>query len=287
LASHVAAGVAGGGVVVLAGYAYYHTSGLKTAVQTSKEVKAYLQSTRDSVVEKTRQAAKNPSQALDALKGIVKSYTAFIPGSSIYVDSTFEQLEDLKEAHGDEANKVLQEITDEMSKAVSDGKADATTAAKVFDSMRKGIIKLQDLGKKVGGDALEKNPKAKEMLSGGFGQLMNLAGKGDQEARKAFDAINERLQAIEKFQGNSGQNDGSSGAETLKKALGSLPMGGDLLKKAPHLQDIMELADKHGEQAKELVEETYRDVVKVLEEKGKKAKDLGEKVASDAKKDKK
>ncbi len=47
----------------------------------------------------------------------------------------------------------------------------------------------------------------------------------------------------------------------------------------------MELADKHGEQAKELVEETYRDVVKVLEEKGKKAKDLGEKVASDAKKD--
>lgn len=181
------------------GYAYYHQSGLKTAVQTSKEVKAYLQSTKDSVVEKTRQAAKNPSQALETLKAITKSYVAFIPGSSTYVDSTFEQIEELQEKHGDETNKVLQEITDEISKTVSEGKPDISTAAKVIDSLRKGMSKLQELGKKIGGDALEKNPKAKEMLSTGFGQLMSMAGKGDQEAKKAYEAISERVRERRKL----------------------------------------------------------------------------------------
>jgi len=298
MASHMAAGVAGGGVVILAGYAYYRSSGLQTAVQTSKEVKAYLQSTKDSVVDKTREAAKNPGQTLEALKGIVKSYVAFIPGSTVYVDSTFEQLEEIRESHGDEANKILQEITDDMSKAVSGGKADMTTASKVFESMRKGLLKLQELGKKVGGDALEKNPKAKEMYDGGITQLKGLVGKGGQGSGKVYDAINERLQTIENsyklIQENFGQSEGSDisgqlqsgAAETLKKALGSLPMGSQILEKAPHLQDILELADKRGEQAKGLLEETYRDVVKVLEEKGKKAKELGEKAADDAKQSK-
>ncbi|KLO15419.1 hypothetical protein SCHPADRAFT_995901 [Schizopora paradoxa] len=286
LASHMVAGIAGGGVVILAGYAYYHQSGLKTVVQTSKEFKLYLQSTKDSVVEKTRQATKNPSQALESLKGIVKSYVAFVPGGSAYVDSAFEQIEDLRETHGDETNKAIQEITDEISKVVSEGKADVPTAAKVFEAMRKGMSKIQELGKKVGGDALEKNPKAKEMLSSGFGQLMNLAGKGDQEAKRAYEAINERLQAIEKFQEKFGHGDISeslgNGADAFKKAIESLPRGDEIIKKAPHLQDIVDLAQKRGDEAKDLLEETYRDVSKVLEEKGKKAKELGKKAASDA-----
>lgn len=86
---------------------------------------------------------------------------AFIPGSSTYVDSTFEQIEELQEKHGDETNKVLQEITDEISKTVSEGKPDISTAAKVIESLRKGMSMLQELGKKIGGGCVGEEPESK------------------------------------------------------------------------------------------------------------------------------
>ena len=49
----------------------------------------------------------------------------------------------------------------------------------------------------------------------------------------------------------------------------------------------MELANKHGKEAKELIDETYQDIVKILEEKGKKAKEIADKAKGDVEKGKK
>lgn len=42
------------------------------------------------------------------------------------------------------------------------------------------------------------------------------------------------------------------------------------MKKAPHFQDALNLAQERGEDAKKLAKETFADVMAVLEEKGKK-----------------
>lgn len=172
---------------------YYRTSGLSTVVQTSKDVKNYLKSTRDSVVTKTREVAKNPSQALEFLRSVSKSYTSFIPGAGSYVDSTFDQLEELHETHGEELDKILSETTEEIQKVASQRGADATTATKIFEVLRSSVSRMQEVGKKAGKDLLDKNPALKEKLGGGYDQLLSLAERGGPEAKKIISDVKKQV----------------------------------------------------------------------------------------------
>ena len=56
-----------------------------------------------------------------------------------------------------------------------------------------------------------------------------------------------------------------------------------LFEKAPHLDEVANLARARGDEAKELAKETLQDVVNLLEEKGKKAKQLTERTKDEAK----
>lgn len=171
----------------LVGYTWYHFSGLKTAVQTSHQVKTYFENARDTVVEKARKNTGSASDALAYLRSVAKSYSSFVPGASSYVDSTFDSLDELQETHGEEMNKILKGATDELTKVVQDGGADAATAAKVYEVLRRRVAELQELGVKVGGDILDMYPQAKEALGGGYEQLKKLSESGGPEAKKIFD----------------------------------------------------------------------------------------------------
>lgn len=175
------------------GYGWYHTSGLKTAVQTSKDVKAYLQSTRDSVVSKARETAQDPSQALSYLRGVAKSYSSFIPGASGYVDTTFDELDELHKDHGDEMDSILKETMNELHKVASEGKADSATAMRVYEIVGQSVKRLQGLAKKVGGDLLEKNPAIKEKLGSGYDQLQSLAEKAGPEGKNTLDDVTKQV----------------------------------------------------------------------------------------------
>lgn len=177
----------------LAGYGWYHTSGLKTAVQTSKDVKAYLQSTRDSVVAKAKETAQNPSQALAYLRSVAKSYAGVIPGAQGYVDKTFDELDALHDEHGSEMDKILSETTGELHRVASEGGADTKTATQVYEVLSSSIKKLQELGKKAGSDMLERNPAIKEKLGSGYEQLVSLAGRAGPEGKKALDEVSQQV----------------------------------------------------------------------------------------------
>ncbi|THH04579.1 hypothetical protein EW145_g5416 [Phellinidium pouzarii] len=307
-ASHLAAGVAGGATVALVGYVWYHTSGLKTAMQISKDIKTYLQSTRDSVVAKARQTAQNPSQALSYLRDVAKSYAAAIPGAAGYVDKTFDELDALHEQHGDEMDSILSDITDELQRAASEGGADAKTALKVYEVLSKSVRRMQELGKKVGSDFLEKNPAIKETFGSGYEQLRNLAEKAGPEGKKALDEVTKQIKdiiskgkpdeeslekarkllkdktaQIRKIVESSSGAVLDNGSEKLNAFLNSIP-GGELKEKAPHLKDIMNMANERSEDAKRLTKETFQDVLDILEEKGRKAKELAERTKEDAEK---
>ncbi|KAH8119012.1 hypothetical protein DFH11DRAFT_1562416 [Phellopilus nigrolimitatus] len=304
--SHVAAGLAGGITVALAGYVWYHTSGLKTVVQTSKDVKSYVQTARDSVVAKASETAENPSQALSYLRGVAKQYAAFIPGAASYVDSTFDELDALHGEHGGEMDGILKETMDELSKAVSEGGANTKTAARVYEIIGRSVGKMQELGKKVGGDILEKSSAIKEKLGSGYGQLKSLAEKAGPEGKKVMDELSKQLKEISsnglneeslqkarqllqdktgqlgKLAESSGGAALDGGSDKLQALLSSVPGGEELKEKAPHLKDIISLANDRSEEAKKLAKETFQDVLNVLEEKGRKAKELSEKNKDDA-----
>ncbi|KAL5528656.1 hypothetical protein ACEPAF_7792 [Sanghuangporus sanghuang] len=195
-ASHVAAGVAGGLTVVLAGYAWYHTSGLKNVVRTTKDMKSYLQSTRDKVLTKANETARNPSQALSNLRSIAKSYTFYIPGAGSYIDDTFNELEYLYETHAGEMDLILRETTDEVIRAAQNGRPDAETARNVSSIVGNAIRRMKELGGKVGSTALDRHPAIKEKLGNSYEQLQNVAQKAGFEGKKALKETREQLREL-------------------------------------------------------------------------------------------
>jgi len=67
--SHVAAGVAGGAVVLLFGYGAYHFSGIKTAVNTVSSAKSSLESAKNQMAK----ATPDPKVAIGWLKSVANS----------------------------------------------------------------------------------------------------------------------------------------------------------------------------------------------------------------------
>ncbi|THV06763.1 hypothetical protein K435DRAFT_556922, partial [Dendrothele bispora CBS 962.96] len=72
--THILAGLAGGSIVVGAGYTWYYFSGVKEVVDATKQFKSYAFQTKNSVDE------RHPNTALNYLRTVVKSHFAIVPG---------------------------------------------------------------------------------------------------------------------------------------------------------------------------------------------------------------
>ncbi|TCD69275.1 hypothetical protein EIP91_008210 [Steccherinum ochraceum] len=197
--THLAAGIAGGGVVILGAYAYYHFSGAKKAVDAAKATKAYFDQTAQTIKEK---APKNPNEAVAFLRSVAKSYLGMVPGASTYVDTTFDTLDELQETHGDEVNKIVSEAYNEVQAILKDAKsgADLETAKKLWEVLGKRIMQLQELSKKAGGDAFakleQKHPQVAQVLGLGYRNLKDLSDRSGPEAKKLYDETSRQLKQI-------------------------------------------------------------------------------------------
>ncbi|KAI0633350.1 hypothetical protein C8Q77DRAFT_1217776 [Trametes polyzona] len=198
-ASHIAAGLAGGGVVLLGGYAWYHFSGVKKAVDASQTAANYYQQTKAAIAEK---APKNPNEALDYLRDVARSYLVVIPGARPHVDAAFDTIDELRESHGEEVNRIVSDGYEEVRVIVQDQSSglDVATAMKIFDVLRKRSSQLQDLGQKAGKDAFgslsEKYPQLSEKLGGGYDELRRLAESKGPEAKKLYDDTSKQIKEI-------------------------------------------------------------------------------------------
>lgn len=179
-----------------AGYAYYHFSGAKKAVDTAKATKAYLEQTAQSIREK---APKNPNEAIAFLRDVAKKYTSVIPGLSTYVDSTFDTLDELHDSHREEVNKILSEAYEGAQDAVKGEKsvADVEVAKKLWGVLGKMIFQLQDLSKRAGSDAFakleKKHPQIAQTLGAGYKNLKELADRSGPEAKRIYDETTQQV----------------------------------------------------------------------------------------------
>ncbi|KAJ6099885.1 hypothetical protein N7467_001420 [Penicillium canescens] len=163
-------GVAGGAVAFVMGYTWYHYSGAKTLVNTSKQTQAYLDQAKQTISQK----APEPNEAFRWLRDTAKSYAVLIPGARGYVDTVFDDLEKIKNDHGKEFDEVV----------------------------RNAYTELSDLAKKEGlfdlaGDAAENvlndHPQLKEKVGGSFDQLKEM---GDAYGPQAKEEVNKTWQQI-------------------------------------------------------------------------------------------
>ena len=178
-------------------YAWYHFSGTKNAVDTFKSAGAYYQQTKDAIVAN---APKTPNEALESLRRLAHSYIAIIPGARPHVDAAFDVIDDLRDTHGDDVNRIVSDGYEEIHAVIRDsGAIDVDTAMKVLDVFRRTSAALEELGKRAGKDAFsalsEKYPQVSEKLGGGYEELRKLARTAGPEAKKQLKATSEEVSA--------------------------------------------------------------------------------------------
>src|ERR1700761_4601839 len=100
-------GIAGGLTALIGGYAWYHFSGAKTVVKTTKETQAYLKSAQEQFKKQIQEKAPSPSEGLKWLRQVSTYYAGFVPGASYYVNTAFDDLDKIHGKHGQEVDQII------------------------------------------------------------------------------------------------------------------------------------------------------------------------------------
>ncbi|RVX68541.1 hypothetical protein B0A52_07965 [Exophiala mesophila] len=238
-------GIAGGTVAFLGGYLWYSISGAKSVVNSLHSAKSYV----DGAFKKTTEAAPEPNQAVQWLRETVTSYTRLIPGASTYVDKAFEDLDKVREKHGDEVDKTINETYNEL-KGVTKKGVSLEAFAEGWDILQKCLKRLGSLAGDAAEDILDNHPQLKEKVGGQFSQLKQMGEQYGPEAKKQVDETWSQVQDVLK---------GGFSADTVNKIQKLIQEKRDQIKKygdqawQKGLEQAKPLLEKQP-QLKELVE---------------------------------
>lgn len=187
-------GLAGGAAAFATGYAWYHFSGTKSLVSSTKQTQEYIERAKRSIADR----APEPNEAYAWLKETVQSYAKFIPGASAYVDTAFEDLEKIRNDHGAEFDSVIRDAYAELRDLVTKEDMSAASAGTALSILQKYSKKLFDLAGDAAGNILDNHPKIKEKVGGSYEQLKEMGDaygpKAKEEVNKTWGQISEIVQ---------------------------------------------------------------------------------------------
>ncbi|CAL3965122.1 hypothetical protein PZA11_002058 [Diplocarpon coronariae] len=191
--SGLVGGIAGGTLVFLGGYSYYHFSGAKSIVNAASSSKAQLQKLTQGI----QNSAPEPNEALKWLRQTTQQYAALIPGARSYVDSAFNDLDKVQAKHGDEVDKIINKTYAELKEATKSGMS-METAVKSWSILEKTMSQLADLASDSAQEILDEHPQLKEKFGGGLDQLKGMAESYGPEAKKELDQTYQQIKDVVK-----------------------------------------------------------------------------------------
>ncbi|KIW17780.1 hypothetical protein PV08_04975 [Exophiala spinifera] len=184
-------GIAGGATAFLAVYLWYYFSGTKSVVNSVHQARSYV----DSAFKKTTETVPEPNEAVEWLKETVKTYTKMIPGASKYVDSAFDDLDKIREKHGDEVDQIIKETYDEL-KGVTNKGFSVEAVSTAWDVIQKCFSRISALAVDASQDILNNHPQLKEKFGGSFEQLKQLGDQYGPEAKQMVDETYNQIRDI-------------------------------------------------------------------------------------------
>ncbi|KZO94291.1 hypothetical protein CALVIDRAFT_484378, partial [Calocera viscosa TUFC12733] len=188
-------------------YAYYHWSGAANVIATAKRLRDGAVQAKDKAFEKV----PSTNEALNYLRQTARAYAVLIPGGTVYVDTTFDNLEEARRTHGQEVDGIVKAAYEEIKRIVDAGGADFDTAQKVARVLSRRGKELAEVAKKASGDLLDKYPGARDKLGAAYAQLETFAKGQGEEGRKMMDEVRGQL-------GEMFRKGGASSDEVLNKA---------------------------------------------------------------------
>lgn len=262
-------GVAGGAITFLGGYTWYHFSGVKTFVNTMHETKSYF----DKATKQLKEATPEPNEALKWLRQTATSYAAFIPGASGYVNSAFDDLDAIRNKHGEEVDKIVKEAYTELKAVTQEKGMSIETAQKAWDILQKHLKKIGELAGDAAQDILNNHPELKEKVGGNLDQLKQMGDKYGPEAKKQVDKTWEQISDI--IKGGVSMETGNKIRKVVQEKMEMVQkMGDEAWKKGmeqakPYLEKspkVKELIEKNADSLKKgNVGELYQKVKEAVE----------------------
>ena len=201
---------------------------------------------------------------------------------------SIDELKSMGEKYGPEAKKQVDETWKEVRNIAAGGLSTAN-----IDKVRKLVEEKVQQIKKLGDQAwnkgyeelkpqLEKNPKIKELIDNNADKLKQ------SNIKELFDQAKSALQSgdvgnLEKYVQNAVEKakSSSTGSQSgLGQYFEMVPDSNEVWSK---LQEINQLAERHGEQGKQLLKETVQDLKQVLEKRSQQAGNIAQNIKKDNK----
>ena len=239
--------MAGGALVFLGGYTYYHFSGAKTLVNTAHETKARF----DMMSKKLKDSAPEPNEALRWLRQTASSYAAFIPGAKGYVDTAFDDLDTIRNKHGDEVDRIVSQAYSELKDVSQEKGMSLETAQRAWDILQKHLQRIGELAGDSAQEIMNNHPMLKEKVGGNLDQLKQLGDKYGPEAKAEVDKTWEQIRDIIKT-GVSAQSINKIRSVVQEKMEKVRKMGDEAWKKG--MEQAKPYLDKNPK-VKELIEQ--------------------------------
>jgi len=142
----------------------------------------------------------NADEALTYFRDVAKKYAAFVPGANQVIDPMFDTIDELKQSHGDETEKILKGTYEEIKETVTKGSLDVKTGQKLIEILKRRGEEVEELAKKVGRDSiqpiLDKSPELKKAVGGNYDELKRLVEAHGDEAKAKYDDLVKQLKEI-------------------------------------------------------------------------------------------
>ncbi|RAL66869.1 hypothetical protein DID88_007651 [Monilinia fructigena] len=191
-ASGFAAGVAGGAVVLVGCYTYYHFSGAKSVVNAYSSTKNQFQKATSALSEKAPQR----NHAIKWLRDVTSPYAAFIPGAQSFLDAVFEDMERVQEKHRKEVDDIVGKAYEELKSIGWEGGLDVQTAVQSYNILKRALEDIAALGKDNLGEVLDNHPQIKEKVGGNLDKLKSMVENYGPDAKKELDDTYKKISEI-------------------------------------------------------------------------------------------
>ncbi len=144
-----------------------------------------------------KESSPDPNVALEWLRSTAKSYAAFIPGATGYVDSAFDDIDAVRRKHGKEVDNIIKEAYAELKDVSQEGMS-MTAAKKAWDILQKHLQRIGNLAGDAASDIVNNHPALKDKVGGNMDQLKQMGDKYGPEAKKQVDETWDQIRDIVK-----------------------------------------------------------------------------------------
>ncbi|KAF3928898.1 hypothetical protein AA313_de0200806 [Arthrobotrys entomopaga] len=250
--SALVGGIAGGLVTFAAGYGWYRISGAKQVIDSAHTTKQYFESAKQKIAATTPDV-KNPSEGLKWLRSQSMAYAAFIPGGNAFVKSAFDDIDTIREKHGDEVDEIVRDTYNEIKQLTDKKGLSVETTWEGWNVLQRQLGKIGDLAGDSASEILDNHPELKKKIGGNLNQLKQMGEKFGPEAKKLVDDTWNQIRDIVKKSGMNIEGTASKLQSLLQEKTEQLKkLGDEVWKKS--LKEAKPLLDKNPE-IKKLVEE--------------------------------